>query len=145
MPKITPFLIFGGQCNHAMELYEKAFGAKVTIKTLYSQANPKDFQCNDEAEKDFVFHAEMTIDRQRIMLCDDSEGSLGDGMVARSTELGICVTFDSADEVKAAYEIMSEGATIYAPMCSTTYSSCYVNLMDKFGIRWALMTEQTKR
>jgi len=42
-------------------------------------------------------------------------------------------------------EIYIDGATIIYPMQSTTYSSCFVSLVDKFGMRWELMTEQTEK
>lgn len=44
-----------------------------------------------------------------------------------------------------AYEVLKEGCTIIYPVGSTTYSSCRVVLVDKFGFRWGLMTEQTER
>jgi PhnB protein len=30
-------------------------------------------------------------------------------------------------------------------MVKTGYSSCFVSLVDRYGIRWELMTEQTER
>jgi hypothetical protein len=68
---VTPCLGFNGQCNQAIELYKEAFGAKVIEKLHYSEADPKDFQCQNEAEKDFVFYSEIMIGNQRIMLGDD--------------------------------------------------------------------------
>lgn len=35
--------------------------------------------------------------------------------------------------------------TVIHPMKSTTYSSCFVSLVDRFGMRRELMTEQTER
>jgi len=50
-----------------------------------------------------------------------------------------------AEDVKKAYAIMADGAAIVHPMKSTTYSSCFVSFVDRFGMRWELMTEQTER
>jgi PhnB protein len=55
----------------------------------------------------------------------------------------LTITFEDAASVKGAYEVLKEGSTIVYRMASTTYSSCFVSLIDKFGIRWALMTEQS--
>jgi uncharacterized glyoxalase superfamily protein PhnB len=43
---------------------------------------------------------------------------------------------ESDDEVRAAYDVLVVGATIIEPMRSTTFSSCTVTLIDKFGIPW---------
>lgn len=57
----------------------------------------------------------------------------------------LTITFEDAESVKRAYEVLKEGSTIIYPMVSTTYSSCFVSLIDKFGVRWGLMTEQTDK
>lgn len=143
MIKIEPSFLFKGQCNHAIELYQKTFGAEVVVKMLFSDADPKDFQCKDE-EKDFIYHCQLKIGEQIILLADDSNGVLKKETEA-SAMMSLCMTFESADDVNAAYKVISEGATILTPMGSTTYCSCYVLLIDKFGMRWELMTDQTER
>jgi len=144
MIKVAPFLPFYGQCANAIALYEKAFGAKVIELLRYSDANPKDRDkegiAESDTDKNLVYHAQIKIGNQRIRMWD----AAGDGS-PKEPSMSILVTFETADAVKAAHEIMSEGATIVDPMCSTTYSSCCVSLIDKFGVHWWLMTEQTKK
>ena len=47
--------------------------------------------------------------------------------------------------MQRAYAIMKEGSTTIYPMEATPYSSCRVVFVDKYGIRWGIMTEQTER
>ncbi|MCL2565079.1 MAG: VOC family protein [Defluviitaleaceae bacterium] len=142
MAKVSPFLTFSGKCAEAMELYEKAFKAKVAYKACYGEANKKDFTLTDEAQKDWIYHAQMKIGRQTIMLCDGNEETLSNGTEQRASEVCLCVEFNTEEEVKAAYEIMKEGAVIIEPMSSATYSKSFAYLEDKFGIRWWIMTAQ---
>jgi len=139
MLKVEPILIFAGQASQAIKMYEKAFGAELKEKMLYSDANPKDYQCRDE-EKDLVFHAQIKIGKQIIMLADDYEASLSGEAGGKGFLIDLVVQFDSDDQLKAAYEVLAEGATITAPICSTTYCSCCASLIDKFGGRWQLMS-----
>ena len=143
MIKVEPSFLFKGNCSQAMELYQKAFNAEIVVKMLFSDADPKDLQYKDE-EKDFIYHCQLKIGEQIILLADDSNGVLKNESEA-SAMLSLCMTFDSAKDVNAAYEIISQGATIITPMASTTYCSCYVLLVVKFGMRWELMTDQTER
>lgn len=53
--------------------------------------------------------------------------------------------YDIKEEVQRAYEIMKEGSKTIYQMEATPYSSCRVVFVDKFGIRWGIMTEQTER
>ncbi|WP_373000559.1 VOC family protein [Lutispora sp.] len=87
-----------------------------------------------------VYHAEVLIGNQRVFFSDILDFDLSKG-----TSLFLVITFEEAASVKKAYEILKEGSTIVYPMKSTTYSSCFVSLVDKFGFRWVLMTEQTEK
>lgn len=60
-----------------------------------------------------------------------------------SPPLSLVVTMDTKEQVMEAYQVMKEGALIREQPQSTTYSSCFVSLVDRFGIRWEIMTEQT--
>jgi PhnB protein len=138
---VTPCINFAGQCEEAMALYEKAFGATTKFMMRYSDADKRDWNkpLTDDQKK-MIYHAEMLIGTQRIMFADIIEFDLPKG-----TSVFLTITFEDAASVKRAYEVLKEGSTIVYPMVSTTYSSCFVSLIDKFGIRWALMTEQTDK
>jgi len=140
MAIITPTFNLQGQCEEAIKLYEKAFNAEIDFILRYTDADKRDFDVplTDEQKK-YVYHAEIHIGQQRIMFSDIVEFD----HLTKSTSLFLTVTLDSADEVKKAYEIIKDGCTIIYPLQSTTYSSCFVSLVDKFGFRWGIMTEQT--
>lgn len=131
-----------GQCEEAIKLYQKAFNAKIDFILRYTEADKRDFDSplTDE-QKNYVYHSEIHIGQQRLMFSDIVEFD----HLIKSTSLFLTVTLDSAEEVKKAYEIMKDGCTIIYPLQSTTYSSCFVSLVDKFGFRWGIMTEQTDR
>jgi len=140
MTKVSPILIYKGQASQAIELYKKAFAAEIKVKMLYSDANPKDFQCKDE-EKDFIYHAQIKVGNQVLMLADDSGNAMQGGEKSGGSFLiDLVVEFDSDDELKAAYEVLSDGATIIEPLNSPSFCSLCVILIDKFGGRWQLMS-----
>jgi len=141
MSKVVPILGFSGQANQAIELYSKALGAVVKQKLLFSDANPKDWQCKDE-EKDLVFYSEIEIGGQTIAMGDDAE-AVKNGITkvtGNSFHIDLLVHFDSDEELKTAYELLSEGGTVTVPLMSQTYCSLTCALVDKFGGRWQLMS-----
>ncbi len=141
MAIITPNFNFAGRCEEAMTLYQKAFNAKVGSLLRYSDANKSDWdkKLTHEQEK-YIYHAELFIGDQRIMMCDNLDVNL-----SKSTALSLTVTFNTEEEVKQAYEVLREDNETIYQMQTTTYSSCMVVFIDKFGFRWGLMTEQTDR
>jgi len=137
---VTPNFHFRGNCKEAIELYKKVFNIDVLCMFENSDANPNDY-ISDAKYAEHVYHSEVMLGNTRLMMSDiseENEHTLGNS-------LSVVVTFDTANEVKKAYDLLKDDAITLAPMQSTTYSSCFVSLIDKFGMRWELMTEQTER
>jgi PhnB protein len=141
MAKVEPIMIFAGQASGAIELYVKAFGAVVKEKLLVSDANPKDWQGRAE-EMHLVYHSQIKIGRQVVMIADDADAAR-DGVVpitGNAFKIELLVQFNSDDELKTAYDILTEGGTVTSPLESQTYCSLTCALVDKFGGRWQLMS-----
>ena len=137
--EIVPTLNFGGNCREAIQMYEKAFGGKIACMITYGEANDPAFVF-DECQRDYIYHSELVLDHQRIILSDNVD-----------IEFQACcsnfltIIYDTKEEVQKAYEIMKEGSTTIYQLEATSYSSCRVVFVDRFGIRWGIMTEQTER
>lgn len=141
MIKITPNFNFNGTCEHAIRLYEQAFGAKVACLLRYSDARLEDFDKNlTQEQKNYVYHSEIYIGNQRIMMADNMDMDF-----QPSYALSLTVTMETKDEVVKAFDVLKDGSKIIYPVHSTTYSSATCSLVDKFGFRWVIMTEQTER
>jgi len=138
--QITPTLNFGGTCREAIKMYEKAFKGKITCLISYREANdPAYMPLLSEEQKDYIYHAELELGNQRIIMSDHVD-----------IEFSVCysnfltIMYDTKEEVQKAYEIMKEGSKTIYKMEATPYSSCRVVFVDRFGIRWGIMTEQTE-
>lgn len=136
-PSIEPMFTFDRQCEQAIELYKKAFGARIISFMRYSDADPKDLPAKFDADKDLnlVYNAQIMIGNQRVMLCDN----LYIKDLPRGNSVYPVMIVKTANEVKTAYDVLVDGATITTPIGSTTYSESCVSLVDKFGIHWDLM------
>ena len=139
--QIIPTLNFGGTCREAIQMYEKAFEGKITCLITYMEANDRAYiPLLIEEQNDYVYHAELVLVDQRIIMSDHVDIEF---TVYYSNFL--TVMYDTKEEVQRAYEIMKEGSKTIYRMEATPYSSCRVVFVDKFGIRWGIMTEQTER
>ena len=139
--KITPTLNFGGQCREAIHLYAKAFQGHIACLISYRDANdPAYMPLLTEEQKDWVYHAELILDGHRIIMSDHAD-------IAFQTCYSnfLTIMYDTKEKVQAAYALLQDGSTTIYPMEATPYSSCRVVFVDKFGIRWGIMTEQTER
>ena len=133
---VTPNYHFNGECEQALKLYEKVFNSQITVLMHYYDAGPSDLPVAlSEKEKGYVYHAEMIIANQRFFFSDSL------GKIPYGKNLSILVTFDCECDVKAAYEVLIDGGTEITPLTVTTYSTCFASLVDRYGMRWELMTE----
>jgi len=139
--QIVPTLNFGGNCREAIHMYEKAFNGKISCLITYGEANDPEYnQLLKENQKEYIYHSELVLGNQRIIMSDHVDIEF---QTCYSNFLTIM--FDTKEEVQQAYEIMKEGSKTIYQMEATPYSSCRVVFVDKFGIRWGIMTEQTER
>lgn len=116
-------IYFNGQCRNAIELYKKAFSAKV--QTIIP----------DPEHVDLIIHAEILIHNQLLYLNDFG----GSNVNSVSGGYQLCVQFDNEEDLKEAYSILEAGSTTVLPMQATDYSSCVIRFIDKFDVRWAFM------
>jgi len=135
--KMVPTLNFAGSCREAMQLYEKAFGGKITCMVTYGEANdPAYTPYMTEKKKSCIYHGELMVGENRIIMSDQVD-----------MELNVCHTnyltmmCDSVEQVQHAYEMLQEGSTTIYPMERTPFSACRVVFVDRFGIRWGMMVE----
>ena len=113
--KIVPTLNFGGKCREAIQMYEKAFSGKITQLLTYREANdPAYMPLLSEKQKDYIYHSELVLGDQRIIMSDHVD-----------IEFTTCysnfltIMYDTKEEVQRAYEIMKEGSTTIYKMEAT--------------------------
>lgn len=135
--KIIPTFNFSGQCEEALELYKKAFNAEILCLMRYFEANPNDYNWNlTEEQKNYIYHAELLIGNQRIIMSDNI-----DVPFAPNPSSFLTVSFSTPEEVRKAYDILKEGSKTIYPLERTSYSALRIVFTDKFGFRWGLMAE----
>ena len=139
MMKFIPTMNFNGQCREAMEMYRKAFGGMVMALLTYSEVNDPAYLLSEE-QKNWIYHGELTFGDQRIIMSDHVDMHFETCYTNFLT-----VMMDKKEQVSAAWETMKEGSTVIYPLQSTFYSSARVVFVDRFGIRWGIMTETAEQ
>lgn len=139
--KITPTLNFNGGCREAIQMYANALDGKITCLISYRDANdPAYMPLLREDQKNYIYHAELMLGEQRIIMSDHVDIPCG---VCYSNFLTIM--YDTKEEVQRAYDLMKDGSQTIYPLEATPYSACRVVFVDRFGIRWGIMTEKTEQ
>ena len=107
----------------------------MTALLTYGEANDPAFMLTEE-QKNWIYHCELTFGNQRIIMSDHV-----DIHFETCYTIFLTVMMDTKEQVTTAWETMKEGSTVIYPLQSTFYSSARVVFVDRFRIRWGIMTE----
>lgn len=131
--QIRPYLTFKGECQEAIDIYCKAFNTKVSQIMRFSDIPPNpnsDFSIPQE-QKDWVLQATLELGDNFIRM-SDCTGELNN----KETETIAIAVECSTEEVKRAFEVLSEEGRVGVALQETFFSPCHGVVFDKFGIMW---------
>lgn len=117
---ITKLQLYLKDCDGAIELYKKAFGA--TVNAIYRN------------ERNLIAHAEISIFGQCVAFMEqESECITGNTMQ-------LSFYFNKGDEeiIEKAYDVLKDNAKIEFPLGSCDWTSLIFCLIDKYGVNWLL-------
>lgn len=123
----TPFLMFEGSAQAAMELYVSTFpDSRILHADRYGEGEPG---------------PAGTIKVARFMLCGRefmcSDSPIHHGFTFTPSS-SIFVDFDSAEELDRAFATLAEGGQLLMPIGDYGFSQRFGWLNDRFGVSWQL-------
>ncbi len=126
-PQITPFLMFSGQAEEAMNFYVSLFeNSRIVSLTRYG--------AGEMGAEGSVQQAVFSLNGQELM-CIDSPVK-HDFTFTPATSLFVT----SADEaqIDRYFESLSEGGAVLMPLGAYPFSKKFAWVQDRFGVSWQL-------
>ncbi|HEX3077449.1 MAG TPA: VOC family protein [Lachnospiraceae bacterium] len=124
------YLIFNKNCGEALEVYTKAFDAKILELKKYGDMPPNPAFPIAESDKELVLHARLEIDGMELMCADGSASS------TRGNNMYVSITTKDATIVQKAWDILKTDGNIYMQLEPSFFAAAHGSLQDKFGINW---------
>src|SRR5689334_22449916 len=119
--QVNPYLNFNGNAHAAIKLYQAALGAKLEGDVMPFDKDPGR-----------VMHARLTIGEGLVMLSDGPPGK----SVPTETNVWVSLDYTDVDEMKRAFEHLSDGGKVEMALQDTFWGATFGMLADKFGIHW---------
>jgi len=124
--QVTPFLMFEGAAEAALELYVTAF----------EDAEVVDLQRSEDGTIEAAF---LRIGEQRIRLFDSPvEHDFG-----FTPAVSLFVEFDTPEEVDATFAKLSDGGGVLMGLDAYPFSPRFAWINDRFGVSWQLSAKTT--
>ena len=125
---LTPYLVFQGECQKAIELYTSAFDAKINFLKTFAEAP---FEVPEE-HKGFIFDSELALGDYIIKASDH----LPEQTITTGSNNSVFLFFDDLEEMKNVFNKLSNEAEIFFPITAN-----FGMLKDRFGIQWMMESE----
>ncbi len=136
MPTLTPYLLFDGKCQQAMEFYKSCFGGEL-IATKVKDSPAKDFMTAVQQEK--IVHARLRNGKLEISASDWLRPAR---TPIRGNTVCLYLSGGTFEELRTLFERLSEGAEVTDPLKEQFFGT-YGALNDQFGVRWMFQTDKT--
>ena len=132
MAKLTPYLIFNGNCEKAFEFYKSVFGGDfVHIGRFKDMPSETPFT---ESEGERVMHISLPIGNGSILMGSDSNEHYGS--VTIGNNFAMSISTESEEEAIRLFNGLAEGGNITMPLDKTFFSERFGMFTDQFGIDW---------
>ena len=135
MTTLTPYLLFDGKCQQAMDFYQSCFGGELTA-TKVKDSPAKDFMPAAQWEK--IVNARLRNGKVEISA---SDWLRPDRTPIRGNTVCLYLSGGTFEELKALFEKLSEGAEVTDPLKDQFFGT-YGALNDKFGVRWMFQSDK---
>ena len=131
MKKLTPYLMFNGDCEEAMNFYKDALDGDIGYMGKYSESPM-------EVEDDFknkIMHAELNFDGGKIMASDHLKGADFSGGTS-GANVHLNLGFIDEDEMSETFNKLKEGGNVTMEIDEMFWGDKFGMLQDKYGIHW---------
>jgi PhnB protein len=135
MATLTPYLLFDGKCQQAMDFYQSCLGGELTA-TKVNDSPAKDFMPAAQREK--IVNARLRNGKLEISA---SDWLRPDRTPIRGNTVCLYLSGGTSEELKALFEKLSEGAEVTDPLKDQFFGT-YGALNDKFGVRWMFQSDK---
>lgn len=133
---VTPYITFNGNCNKALEFYQKVFKSEVSMCQQYEEYIPEGIDAPPENLSSWILHAEMEICGTKFWFADDVD------MVFKGNIVRLTTMVPTSVEAREIFELLSDEGHISLPPVESFYSTFHAALTDKFGVSWNIVAEE---
>lgn len=132
---VTPYLVFDGRCEEALEFYKKALGAEVEMLMRFGESPeppPPDKVAPGSENK--IMHCCFRIGDAQVMA---SDGHARGNPKFEGFSLSIALNDES--EAKRRFDALADGGQVTMPLAETFFAKSFGMVKDRFGVGWMIV------
>jgi PhnB protein len=128
---VRPYLIFGGNAEQAIGLYERALGAKTEGLMRFGEI-PASGHPRAPEDKQRVVHALVRLGAETVMVSDTPTSM----EAPKDGNVHICMDFEDPHDMTRKFEALAESGRVVMGIQDTFWGAKFGSLVDAYGIHW---------
>lgn len=129
---LTPYLMFDGNCEEAINFYKEVLGGEFGYMGRFGEMPegnvPEEF-------KQRIMHVDLKLPQGHIFASDYMPGAPYTNNQVGSA-ISLSLGFDDIAAMDACFNKLSQGGTVTMPLQDTFWGDRFGTLTDKFGFSW---------
>ena len=133
---VTPYLMFNGRCEEALDFYKKALGAEIGMLMRFKECPDTPPPGCVPVDSNKIMHSAFQIGGTIVMASD--------GMAKGNPKFdGFSLTVNAKDEAggRSHVRCAADGGQVQMPLGKTFFAKRFGMVADKFGVSWMLIVE----
>lgn len=135
--QLNPYLNFNGNADQAIQLYQRALGAKVDNVMRFGDAAQMPVA---PADKNRVMHAVLQLGAGTLMLSD----TMPDQPTVMGSNVYVTLDFDDVGDMTQKFDALAAGGKVTMPLSDTFWGAKFGMLTDAFGVNWMFNCDTKK-
>ncbi len=140
MNKLTPYIMFDGNCEEALNFYAKCFQGEITFMGKFKDS-PMDVSSKDENK---IMHATLEFWGGSIM-ASDHIATADFTSFSPSSNIHMSLSFDKLEDLETTFELLAEEGNIAMPINKTFWGDIFGMVKDKYGTQWMMSFREEKQ
>jgi PhnB protein len=142
MVSVNPYLNFNGNAEEAFNFYRTVFGGNFTALQRFRDTPDGGKLSAEEQEK--IMHISLPIGRNVVLMATDALESMGQRLVV-GNNFHLSIDAESKDQAYRLFYELSAGGEVEMPLQTMFWGAFFGMFRDKYGIRWMVSFDQTKK
>jgi PhnB protein len=137
MLRVSPHLIFNGECEAAFQFYARTLGGTIVRMLPYSKSPTASGVPPEWHDK--IFHASLMVGNVRLVGSDALPASYRppQGFV-------VLLNFDNPVDARRAFDALADQGAVQMPIQTTFWSPACGAVVDRFGVPWEVAADSPK-
>lgn len=125
--RVVPQLMFEGQAQEALDLYEEAFSDfEITLMERYGAERP--------GPEGMIYQAELNLMGQKLRFIDSPLPH----DFSFTPSISLFVDCTNREELERLAELLAAEGQVLMPMADYGFSQAFTFISDRFGVSWQL-------